>query len=112
MIYVCANCQAEIPEVKEAIRKAEKDRPDLSISHGICKRHAAVWYKSMGKTDDWIKTKLSQTPSQTPDLKEHPEIVKQYTQGVFTPADYKKAQSVTPTDNIKEFFRKRAGLIS
>ena len=114
-ITVCANCQKE-PEfsaVNDAITKAEKDRPDLKFSHGICKRHMAETYKQLGKTDDWIKARLSQLPDEgsSPDFKARPELVRQYSMGVFTPEDYKKVQAVSPTDNLKEFFQKRAGLL-
>ena len=108
VVLICSHCQKESGHeaVDTAIRKAEKDRPDLGFSHGVCKRHAADMYRQMGKSDDWIQTKLTQNPPKVPDMKEHPELVKQYSQGIFTPEDLQKSQSA-----LKEILQKRAGII-
>ncbi len=109
IVYICSYCQKEFPDVDASIIKAEKDRPDLRFSHGICKRHYSDMLKQMGKNDEQIQTIITKAPTKVLDLKEHPELVKQYTEGRFTPEDYKKDQF--PTE-LKEAFKKRANIIS
>lgn len=115
-IRICANCQKEFPEVDSAV-KGSLDR--INFSHGVCERHSMEMLKQMGKDDSEIQLILQRMRERrgsnppVPDLKEHPEIVKQYSQGIFTPEDYKKAQSpISSETTLKEFFLKRSGLIS
>ncbi len=104
IVKICAYCQKEFPEVDKAVKD---NRNKITFSHGICQRHAAEVYKQMGMNDDWIKKKLSQNPNPVPDLKAHPELVKLYSQGIFTPEEFKHSQT-EPT--LKEIFQKRAGI--
>ncbi len=108
IVSICANCQKEFPEVDEVIKTAEKEREDIKFSHGVCKRHYIYFLKQMQMDDAQIEIKLQGKTFKCPDLKASPELIKQYSSGVFTPEDYKKAQF--PINSIKELFQRRAGI--
>jgi hypothetical protein len=110
LVMICAYCQQDFPEIDKKIRETMNTRKDIGFSHGICRRHFAELLKDSGASDGEIKSELdSVKEAGVPDLKQHPELVKQYSQGNFTPEDYKKDQFST---SLKEAFQKRANIIS
>jgi len=75
-------CQAEFPEVGAAVQRASKQ---IDFSHGVCIRHNIEVLKKRGKhSEEQLKQYASKLTGETPDLKQHPELVKAYSQGIFT----------------------------
>lgn len=105
VIRICANCQQEF-NFREQVKNAAKEQ-GLMFTHGVCHRHfIKALIEDAGMSKEESEKMASSIPSFAPDLKEHPELVKSYLQGVFTLSD--KDQ---PLQSIKEFFQKRAGII-
>jgi hypothetical protein len=107
IVFMCMLCQPEYPEVNKAVRTAMSTRKDISISHGVCQRHYTEMAKKAGKSDEEIEASMIRLgAAKCPDLRAHPELVKQYSQGVFVPEDLNP-----PPAEVKEIIQKRAGII-
>ena len=111
-ISICGNCQQEFPSVNIAVNAAMKkygESGEITFSHGMCPRHFREQGKDFGWSNDRIENHIKGQTKTTPDLKEHPELIKQYSQGIFTPEQYK--QNEFPTE-LKEMFQRRANILS
>lgn len=106
-VSLCANCQSEFPDVMKAVQSNHKR---INFSHGICKRHAAGMLKSMGKTPQEIEAYVSKMDGKIPDLKERPDLVKLYSQGIFTKEDLAQAQQTQ--QQLQERWKKLANIRS
>ena len=81
-VKMCMMCQSEFPEVGAAVQRASKQ---INFSHGVCIRHNIEVLKKRGKhSEEQLKQYASKLTGETPDLKQHPELVKAYSQGIFT----------------------------
>lgn len=89
-VVMCSYCQKEFPEVDKQVRAHERE---INFSHGICRRHSADMLRQMGKTPEQIASFMQKTDGKTPDLKERSDLLKLYSQGIFTQQQLQQAQN-------------------
>jgi hypothetical protein len=106
VVTLCANCQREFG--LDGVIKKAMGTDLVRFSHGICERHFSTMMKELNMDDaaikgalDGIKAKGGTIP---PDLAQHPELVKQYKNDIFTPEAYRQS--------LKEMLQKRAGILN
>jgi hypothetical protein len=107
IVVICAHCQKEFG-LDGPIKKAmSKDL--VGFSHGICPRHFIETLAQAGINKQAAEASLNSLKQKgsklTPDLAEHPELVKQYKNEIFTPEEYRQQQP------LKEMLQKRAGIL-
>jgi len=90
-IAICAACQKEF-NLTPQVQKVEKEL-GYKFTHGSCKRHTLDFYKSMGvMSNEELAEKEKSIPEGVLDLKKHPDILKNYQQGIFTPEQLQQSQ--------------------
>ena len=102
-VRICGQCQHEF-NLTAQVQKANKEQ-GIGFTHGVCIRHVVEFYKGAEFTDEQIKNAVEKMKADkqppTPDLKEHPELVKNYEKGIFTPEQLQQskhpAEPVQPT---------------
>lgn len=116
LIKLCSYCQKEFPEVDKAVKAADKSK--IGFTHGVCPRHFRKFFEKSGTSPEQIEKYIGAMKDSIPDLREHPELIKQYSQGIFTPDQYKQTNQIQQTESemefeptLKEAFQKRAGII-
>lgn len=118
IIGVCSYCELEFPDVKTAIVNTFKQqggmKGPLAFSHGYCIRHYISVMKENGFSDEEIQQQLSSVKTTIPDLKTRTDLVKLWSQGIFTKEQLQQAQQTQQTENniITERFKKLAGIRS
>lgn len=124
-VTICAFCQKDYAAVNEQVIKADREKK-INFSHGYCARHFYEELKKAKIPDEAAAESVSRRKGQlAPDLAQHPELVKLYSQGIFTKVEAQKSQQQPPQapaeqpDNqpplqltpLKERFQKLAGII-
>jgi len=109
-VVICTNCQKENPAVDSAVKSNAKN---IRFNHGICQRHALETLSKSGIPQDKIQSFINRMGSSgAPDLKEHPELVKSYSKGLFTPQQIQQSNQDQQNKNnkITERFQVLAGI--
>ena len=95
-VSICAFCQKEYPEVDVQVNKADREKK-INFSHGYCSRHFYGELKKAKIPDEAAAESVNRRKGQlAPDLAQHPELVKLYSQGIFTKVEAQKAQQQPP----------------
>lgn len=117
-VSICSICQKEHPAVDVAVRNTMRklgiDNKELSFSHGYCLRHFVEVMRENGFADEDIQSRLKGLKGACPDLKEHPELVKLWSAGLFTKAQQAQAQQTQQAAEgaLTERLKKLAGIRS
>jgi hypothetical protein len=109
-VMICANCQKHFPEVDAQVKKHE-EIDDVAFSHAVCRNHMMELLKGHGIPQDKIDKSIAKLNAgggkSAPDLREHPDLVKMYSQGIFTPEDLENHKQL----QLKELLQRRANII-
>jgi hypothetical protein len=104
VVMMCGFCMKQFGLEGNFKKAAEKG---IRFSHGLCPRHFIYQLTSAGinqqAADAALKASQQKNPHIPLDLDEHPELVKQYKNDIFTPEEYRQS--------VKEMLQKRAGII-
>lgn len=105
VVMMCGFCMKQFGLEGNFKKAAEKG---IRFSHGLCPRHFIHQLTSAGISqqvaDDALKAAQEKNNHLPLDLDEHPELVKQYKNDIFTPEEYRQ-------QSFKETLQKRAGII-
>lgn len=91
-VSICAFCQQEYPDVNQQVKKADLEK-NINFSHGYCARHFYIELKKAQIPDKAAAESVTRRKGQlAPDLSQNPELVKLYSQGIFTKSEVQKMQ--------------------
>jgi len=89
LVALCDWCQSGYPAITAQIKQHKND---YNFSHGICRRHSALLLKK--PYDPFEPDPL--------DLEKHPELVKAYSEGNFSPFNITLKERLQKLSNIKK----------
>ena len=106
VVLMCAECMRQFGLESNFKKAAEKG---IRFSHTLCPRHFVELMVKSGldirAAEKGVKDSIAKHTKLPPDLSEHPELVKQYKNDIFTPEEYRNVAA------LKEMLQKRAGIL-